>query len=389
MTTRHETHAVVVGAGIAGLLAARALSDHVAHVSILERSRVDDAVGAAPTAPGLWPACTLDPPTLALLEARLPGLGGDLLRAGAVPVARGGATTTTYRTFEQPSTLSLSERLLLDTVRRRLLHDYPNIAAHEGFHVERPLIDRGRVAGVSAAGGTVDADVVVDATGRGAHMLAGAIEDGIEPPTSTSVMIAMDYRTRVFARSAKAVAMTSTARDAHGGRIALLAPIEGDRWAVTLGTWPARTAPATAAGFSAAVQALGDPAVAMVVDGCEPRSALGRATLSRTRMRRPHLSTTQLDGLVLVGDSLCTLDPLAGISVRSASLQAHMLAAALSQHAAGSPELAAAYHRWAGAAVERPWREGSGAATVAARPRTQAPARVARSLARLTPALSR
>ncbi|WP_297081536.1 NAD(P)/FAD-dependent oxidoreductase [uncultured Demequina sp.] len=389
MTTRHENHAVVVGAGIAGLLAARALSDHVAHVTILERTRVDDAVGAAPTAAGLWPACTLTPPTLALLEARMPGLAGDLLRAGAVPVARDGAPSNAYRPVDHPATLALTERLVLDTVRRRLLHDHPNVSVHDGVHAERALLTGRRITGVSAAGAAMNADLVVDATGRGAQLLASAIEDGVEAPTATSVVLSMDYRTRIFARSATAVAMASTARDARGGRVATLAPIEGDRWAVTLGTWPARTAPTTPAGFSAAIETLGDPALAMVVDGCEPRSSLGHATLARTRLRRPHLSTTPLDGLVLVGDSLCTLDPLAGVSVRSASLQAHMLAAALSQHAVVSPELTAAYHRWAGAAVERPWREGSGAATVASRPRAQAPARVARSLARLERSLAR
>ena len=54
-------HAVVVGGSLAGMLAARVLSDHFDIVTLLERGR-------------------------RVLERLLPGLTGELVRAGAKPL---------------------------------------------------------------------------------------------------------------------------------------------------------------------------------------------------------------------------------------------------------------------------------------------------------------
>ena len=81
--------AIVVGGGLAGLSAARALSDRVRQVVILDRDELSD--GATPrhgVPQGKHPHGLLGG-GLKALEQLFPGFGNELGRAGAVPIDRG------------------------------------------------------------------------------------------------------------------------------------------------------------------------------------------------------------------------------------------------------------------------------------------------------------
>ena len=75
--------AVVMGAGFAGLLAARVLADHFDRVLVLERDELPDRPGPRPGVPQGRHLHTLMPGGLELAEHYLPGLGDDLAAAVA------------------------------------------------------------------------------------------------------------------------------------------------------------------------------------------------------------------------------------------------------------------------------------------------------------------
>jgi 2-polyprenyl-6-methoxyphenol hydroxylase-like FAD-dependent oxidoreductase len=79
-------HAVVVGAGMAGLVAARVLADHFTRVTVIERDRLP--AGPTPRAgtPQSRHIHILLAQGTAVLDQLFPGLEQELLAAGAVPI---------------------------------------------------------------------------------------------------------------------------------------------------------------------------------------------------------------------------------------------------------------------------------------------------------------
>src|SRR5690349_3266055 len=83
--TRPSTHAVILGASIAGLLAARALSDTFGTVTVIDR---DDLTGTGPRkgVPQGRHAHMLFAKGREVIEDLFPGITGELVAAGALTV---------------------------------------------------------------------------------------------------------------------------------------------------------------------------------------------------------------------------------------------------------------------------------------------------------------
>jgi len=182
-------HAIVLGASMAGLLAARALADHYALVTLLERDTFPngDAGASRKGVPqGRHPHGILSRGR-DILEEFFPGLTADLVERGAIL----GDLTRDARFFlgggylcqQESGLLSLvaSRPLLENRVRAHLLA-LPNvriIADRDIVGLEadaagiRILGVRARHRGMGGAGDELLlADLVVDATGRGSQLPA-------------------------------------------------------------------------------------------------------------------------------------------------------------------------------------------------------------------------
>jgi 2-polyprenyl-6-methoxyphenol hydroxylase-like FAD-dependent oxidoreductase len=81
--------AIVVGAGLGGLSAARVLSDYFDEVMILDRDELPDDAIPRPGVPQGKHAHLLLAGGLKALENLFPGLGNELMRAGAEPIDPG------------------------------------------------------------------------------------------------------------------------------------------------------------------------------------------------------------------------------------------------------------------------------------------------------------
>jgi hypothetical protein len=93
--------AVVIGAGIAGLAAAGALSDHFEQVVVLERDSLSDGPVHRPGTPQSRHAHGLLVGGQRALSSLFPGFERDLVEAGAVPV--GYATAVFHIPSDAPS----------------------------------------------------------------------------------------------------------------------------------------------------------------------------------------------------------------------------------------------------------------------------------------------
>lgn len=367
-TTRTRPSVMVIGGSMAGLLAARVLSDHVDHVTIVERDRRLCSGVARRGVPQGRHAHALLAVGQQLLDGWFPGLSGQLADRGGVRLEgrdsvwhQGGA----YRARPDVGFIatSMSRPLLEATVREQLLHRQPNVDIIEGAVFERLLVEDGRVVGVVVDGSEHRADLVVDCSGRNTRTLEQLAELGFPKPEVSSIHIDMAYATRVVTRRADDLDGTIgvlIGDPAVNHRMEYMLPIEGDRWIVTLGSFHGDDQPNTPEAFEEFARSLPSSEIA---------DLLGRDTSSSPVMtyrmpasERCHVERLDhtLPGFVLLGDAVCSFNPIYGQGMASAALQAAALAQVVECHGVTSSALPRAFYRRAAKAVDAPWKIAAG-----------------------------
>lgn len=184
-STRRD-RAVVLGGGMACLLAARSLADHFAEVVIVDRDELGPELEMRRGVPQGRHTHALLAHGRDLLERLFPGLTDELVTAGA-PTGDMLADTDLcfggYRFARGQSGLAMVSvtRPVLERAVRRRVAAFPGVAFYGGRDVVGLLTecDRLRVRGVRVYGradGSAEeelgADLVVEATGRGSRLPA-------------------------------------------------------------------------------------------------------------------------------------------------------------------------------------------------------------------------
>jgi hypothetical protein len=240
-------HAIVVGAGIGGLSMAGALSDYFEQVEIFERDRLTTSVGSRLGTPQDRHPHGLLAGGLQALGALFPGFEDDLAKAGAVSV---GMSRDVH--FERPDVgllpkrdlgiaLLCASRPLIEFVLRNRVAASPNIAFRSHCRVTEIVPAQGGagVDGIRFDAGsgkleTLEADLVVDASGRGTLTLALLDALGWQRPGVTEVGVDLSYTTAVMQIPSDAPIdwkLALTLPDPPNlARNAVLLPIEGNRW---------------------------------------------------------------------------------------------------------------------------------------------------------------
>jgi 2-polyprenyl-6-methoxyphenol hydroxylase-like FAD-dependent oxidoreductase len=206
-----ESAAVVLGASMSGLLAARALSRHFQSLTVVERDVLPDAESVRKGVPQSGHAHGLLASGYGVMDAYFPGLMDELEARGA---CRGdvagdflwfqfGRWKLRHRSGLRGITVS---RPCLEAAVRRRVQAIPNVTFLEGFDGVGPAFGRGRVRGLvvrphgSDTKRTLDAHLVVDASGRGSRSPAWLDELGFGRPREVAVRVNVGYATRIFER---------------------------------------------------------------------------------------------------------------------------------------------------------------------------------------------
>ena len=185
--------AAVLGSGIAGLFAARVLSDHFREVVMIDRDDVADGLGARDGVPQGKHFHALLPGGLNIGCELFPGFTDDLEAAGAVRCVGGqdffvfrpegkSYALAVYQPEPRPvGTIYFMSRPLLENCVRRRVEALPNVHARYGCLVTEPLATTERLAGVvynhfssTASLRNVDGSIYWTAS-TAAHEVQGAV----------------------------------------------------------------------------------------------------------------------------------------------------------------------------------------------------------------------
>ncbi|PZG13738.1 squalene monooxygenase [Micromonospora craterilacus] len=366
-------HAVVVGASLGGLLAARALVGTFAEITLLDR----DSLPAEPAHRRGVPQGRQVHVLLArgrqVLEELFPGLGADLYRRGATPVDLHGQVhwyNDGHRMRPARSDLTgfgMSRPLLEQAVRER-------VAALPGVRIVpecevtglTATPDRRRVTGVRLApttglGDSLAADLVIDAGGRGSRSPIWLAELGYPTAEQERVEVGVTYVTRRYRREAGQLdGMLGVLANAMPGRprYGVVAPQEGDRFAVTMAGILGEEPPVDDDGFARYAASLTAPQVGELVRDGKPLDEPVRMRFPASVRRRYERLARFPAGYLVFADALCSLNPVYGQGITVAAGQALLLRRLLARD---HDRLARRFFRRAARMIDAPWSIAVGA----------------------------
>jgi 2-polyprenyl-6-methoxyphenol hydroxylase-like FAD-dependent oxidoreductase len=365
---KRPTRAFVVGAGIAGLLSARALADHVDEVVVLERESLRDTAEPRGHVPQgkhlhLFLAAGLDQ-----LVAWFPGIDDELEGLGAVRLDGSRAwlfQAGGYRARGDWGVIVLSmTRPLLERVVRRRVGGLANVTIKDGVTAQRVTVAGETVTGIALEDGEHRADLVVDASGRSSRIAQQLEASGVLAPPVSRVTIDCAYASRFLARTAddfegSFVACATTPPTSYRGGVVL--PVEGGRWMVTLAGVHGDVPPTDEEGFRDFAGSLLSPTVGQLLDRCEPTSPIVAYRFPSSQRRHFERVSRLLPRFVAVGDAACSFNPVYGQGMACAALQAAALGDVLRTVGTGSVELPRRFHHRAATIIDAPWAIAVGA----------------------------
>ncbi len=374
MHTHRSQRAVVVGASMAGLVAAKALANHFAEVVLIERDPLPDGPAHRKGVPQGRHAHGLLCGGRQALDRLLPGFSQLAIRSGAEPgdfsrrvllYANGGY----HRRFDSNLPSMLISRCLIEATVRDLVRREPNIRFITQARVVAPRwsADGRAVTGVDwapvAAPDRVEAlaaDLVVDASGRGSRLPGWLASRGLRVPDESLIRTDVVYATREFERrpndlqdDASALLMLAEPPVPRGG--ALLA-VEGDRWVATIFGIAGDRPEATAQGFVDFARTLAVPDFARIAQSAKPLTEVVGYRIEGSR-RRHYERLAMPEKIVPIGDAICSFNPIFGQGMTVAAMQAVALDEELAR---GTTALSRRFLKRACALVDAPWEVAAG-----------------------------
>jgi 2-polyprenyl-6-methoxyphenol hydroxylase-like FAD-dependent oxidoreductase len=206
--------AIVVGASIAGLMTARVLSEYFDQVVAIDRDEIEDRPVVHKSVPQGHHLHAFLQGGLNVLSSLYPSITEELRHFGATRIAMGRDAvwylpdgkaynfTGSVRTpFDSDLEGYCASRALLEFVIRRRTAAISNIHCEYGTAVTELICRDATIVGVRCVGSrSIDADLVVDATGRAHRARQWLAGIGFPSPEETEIGLDTAYSTANFGR---------------------------------------------------------------------------------------------------------------------------------------------------------------------------------------------
>jgi 2-polyprenyl-6-methoxyphenol hydroxylase-like FAD-dependent oxidoreductase len=364
-----------------GLAAARVLADHFDTVTVLDRDHATDQppsqahrdrVDPRKGVPQGRHAHALLAGGARAIEQLFPGIMEEMVAAGA---ARLDFNAGTWFQAGGRRARLLAERPVIGASRpfieahlRRRAAALPNVRLVAGITVTGLVHRAGRVVGVNVVedglARVIDADLVVDCSGRASSAPQWLQAAGYRVPEVDEVRCDMRYATMILRRRPDDIEGRTFAviieSPPHGKRAGFVLPAEGDRWIVTIASSFGAEPPHDEASFRELAATLPSPELHELLTRADPLTPIASHRLASSRRRRYEKLKRVPAGFIVLGDAICSFNPVYGQGMSSAVMQAVDLGACLREHENDEALVRATYRR-AAKVIDTPWKIAVGA----------------------------
>jgi 2-polyprenyl-6-methoxyphenol hydroxylase-like FAD-dependent oxidoreductase len=374
-TQSGHRRALVVGGSIAGLTAARVLTEHFDSVTVVERDQLpEQPVHRKGVPQGRQPHAILLG-GLRVLEKQFPGITEELHEAGAVPLNLGSDVRIhllgrwRVRYPSAYTVLAVTRPLLEGTIRRRLAAD-PRITFMRGAEATGLSVDATgtRATGVhlrqDGVALQIEADLVVAATGRASRASDWLAAAGFPVPRETVVDAQAGYATRVYrlrqapARDWQAMYLQPLAPDQQRGAIRM--KVENDQWQATLIGMAGDYPPTDEAGFLEYARTLPVPDFLHAIENAEPISPIWGYRRMENRLRHFEALPRYLENFLVCGDAVYAFNPAYGQGMSVAAIAGMTLDQCLRRQQGELTGLAARFQKELIKVIDAPWQLATG-----------------------------
>lgn len=320
--------ALVIGGGMAGMLAAGVLVNIADEVTIIERDVLPAGPEPRKSLPQARHVHVLWSGGARAFERLMPGITDRWLAAGArrIPLPTGLVSMTAQgwlRRWPEMQYMIACTRDLLDWVVREQVLKMPAVTLLQGHEMQAlegtaTCVTGARVRTPEGQDLSIEADLVVDASGRGSRATEWLQALGVGGIKEAEVDSGLVYASR-FYRAPSAgdnfpiVNVQSDPGDPVPGRTATIVPVEGGRWLVTLSGTRGGEPSSDPGQFESFARSIRHPVVGELISLTTPLTegvAVSRSTVNRRRYFEQ--ASTWPDGFIVVGDAVATYNPLYG-----------------------------------------------------------------------------
>lgn len=354
--------AAVIGGSVAGLLAAKVLAAHYEQVVIFDRDDLS-APGHRKGTPQAHHVHVLLAAGSAVLERQFPGLFERIAAHGGRYVDMSQHNNWFHfgvwkRRFECGVRAHAQSRLLLEAELRRSVLSLLNVRVRRSAIERVSWHERPRL--FTQGGEPVDVDFVADASGRGSKTPDWLEAAGFARPREEAVNVGVSYTSARYRFQGKRdwMGLLVYPEPPAGRRAAAVLPTETGEVIVSQFGWCGEKAAAEDAAFAEFAGSLPQPEVAEFLAQSERVSDFYGYQYREARLRHYAELPRHAPATVVLGDALCSVDPVFGQGMTVAALAAEALEHALAERGGGDP--ARAYWREAPRAYRGAWQLSTG-----------------------------